>query len=731
MTQKSQFKGFDAFVKYWKADAKSGIWVSLFSFPFLISIAFASNFPFFSAFITASVGALVIGQISQSPLTVKDVGLSMIPLIWLAVEGLSKFTDTGIGFALAVICLAGVFQMILGLLKVGNWHNIFPEAIIYGLLTAVGLMIIIHQIYFFIGVTPNPNSTSIDLLLGLPNAIYDINTEILILSLVSFFILSFVVEYDLHKVLPAAFLVILIGLFFTWYFELYKVDNQMYLFEVSKTWKNTWVFPDFSKIFIWKSIELAFLIALFCSLESLINLKNIEVLDTQGRRSKPNRELIYLGLGNIACGLLGGLPLLVNVSASSVNVNHNAKTASSHLFKVLFLGLLLLALYPILKYLPLASMAVLLIYTAYRLNSPKLFNAILEIGREQVVIFSATVIFTISIGIFAGILGGIITTFLVYLWLGTPYQNIFKAKTELNKIGKYKTKIDIKGAALASNYWSIQKAIRQVDSTQRLILDFADAKVIDHSFQEQVYQYANLNGLTDGQLELQGLKNHRAISKHPLSTLYFVKKKKNYIQRQQSLDERQIDLRAVAAVNNAQLETNLTYDGIVLQDFEFAFGYEIKYRENKFICFYHNSTIEFSDVFLSKGIRMHEQNHKMSVLLATVMDMPVPNFSLSKEGLLQKVQQRMGQEDIDFEEHPVFSEKYTLLGEDKERIKSLFQNELCLFLEQHQVIHIESKNNRLLVYKDRDLLEKTELEDLIIFTESFIDIIHQKEYNLA
>jgi hypothetical protein len=300
--------------------------------------------------------------------------------------------------------------------------------------------------------------------------------------------------------------------------------------------------------------------------------------------------------------------------------------------------------------------------------------------------------------------------------------------------GKSKVKIDIHGAALCTNYLSIQNRLQKLLNNERIIIDLSACEVVEHGFLEQIYQFAYWHNLNDGRMELQGLKNHSPTSKHPLATL-----KKNdpdkpkgnrYFKNLENLlNERQLDLQAVAATNNTTLETNLTYDGVVLQGFAFARGYEIRYRENKFLKFLNGNPFEFCDVFLSRGLRMSDRNHKMSVCLLTVMDLPLPDFNLQQEYLMDRMWQSIGYEDINFSDFPLFSQNYLLNGEKEKEIREVFSPVVVQFLEQHLFLglNMEVKNNRVLIYKAQCLLQQTEIEDFIEFTEKFLEVLKQSE----
>jgi hypothetical protein len=145
--------------------------------------------------------------------------------------------------------------------------------------------------------------------------------------------------------------------------------------------------------------------------------------------------------------------------------------------------------------------------------------------------------------------------------------------------------------------------------------------------------------------------------------------------------------------------------------------------------FLNGNPFEFCDVFLSRGLRMSDRNHKMSVCLLTVMDLPLPDFNLQQEYLMDRMWQSIGYEDINFSDFPLFSQNYLLNGEKEKEIREVFSPVVVQFLEQHLFLglNMEVKNNRVLIYKAQCLLQQTEIEDFIEFTEKFLEVLKQSE----
>ncbi|NJO02356.1 MAG: SulP family inorganic anion transporter [Bacteroidia bacterium] len=716
---------FNQLRRHGKSEAWVGFRVFLVSLPLSLAIAAASGFPVHSGLISAAIGGILLSLLSTSPLTIKGPGIGLIAPVLLTVQNLSVYPETGIQYTLAVIAMAGVMQIGLGLLQIGRWHSILPDSVVYGLVTAVGIMVIIHQIYYLIGLTP-PRDNFFWLLPELPVHIYFTYGRLVYLGIICLLLLIILqfLELDSERILPGIFLVFGLGLVLGFW---YQNHDQIAFVTVSAQWKDIFILPDFSKIHTSESLSYALTLALLGGFESLINSRTVEVLDEKRRKSRPNWELVYLGLGNILCGLAGGVPLISTLEKSMSNINYGARSRWAGFFQGLFMIIGVVLVFGVGRYIPMAVLSAIVIYYTYKLNSPKLFRSLREIGQDQYLIFGATALITLFGGILLGFLGGFLMALLSYCFMGAPLRYLFTARVNSTRRGSHRVKVEIKGAALASNYLVIKRHLDKISRNDRMIIDLSACRLVDHNFLELLYNYAYLRKMDDGKMEVQGLKNHFPISNHPLATLRVYKSGQVKRPHMHALNERQIDLQAVAAVNNARLDVNISYDGIILQGFDFANGYEIRYRENKFMKFYQNNTIDFSDVFLSKGLRMSEQSRKVSTLLITVMDRPLPDFSLSPEDVVDKLLQSVGYEDIDFKQHPKFSSEFNLTGQDRDKISAFFSAPVIAFMEADPQFSLEARNNQLLIHKDQDLMNRVELEDAIDFAERFLDLIREAE----
>ncbi|GAB4396770.1 MAG: hypothetical protein OHK0053_11650 [Microscillaceae bacterium] len=712
-----------------KKDILAGGWVLMVSLPLSLAIAQAAGFSPAAGLLTLVIGAFLSWLPGASPLSIKAPSVALILILLSAISQLSPYPSTGLRYLLATLVLAGGLQVVSALLRLHLFYRLIPDVVVYGLITGLSVQVFLQQCFGLVSM-PVPSQAwwywFPDLLFSYIYA--DKQVFALGAGLVLLLFLPVLLGQHFPHNLPGVFWVFLIGLGLGIYFT----QSGANLPQMAPTSEGQlyWLFPDFSVVYSWISWEYALLLTLLGTLESQINTQAVEMLDPQRRKSRPNLEMLGQGLGNIMAGCLGALPLSTSIEMSLTNINRQAQSLWSGRFQALLgLALFLTASWWLL-YLPTLVLSAILLYVLYRLNSPQLYLSLREIGPDQWFIFLASLVLTLTLGPWAGLGGGFLVAVGVFVYLGCPLNALLYASIEVNQKSKGKTRVFLRGAALGANYFWIQKQLQKLLGHNRIIIDLSECKLVEHGFLEQIYHFAYWNNLNDGRMEIQGLKNHRPLSRHPLSTLQLpshpsLKLKKSFIE----LNERQLDIQAIAAVNNTRIETNLTYDGVVLQGFYFAQGYEIRYRENKFMKFHGSNTLEFSDVFLSKGLRMGEQNRKVSVFLVTVMDQALPDFTLSPENLVDKVWQSVGYEDIDFEGHPVFSERFKLMGEATEAIRYLFQNGLVDKLEANAPpnLQIEARQNRLIFHQSPHLLHRVEIEDLLALIEDFLDLVQAKE----
>jgi MFS superfamily sulfate permease-like transporter len=529
--QETPISGFGGLKQNWKSDMLSGFLVFLIALPLCLGISMASGFPPVAGIFTAIIGGMVVSFFGGSNLTIKGPAAGLIVIALGAVEEFGK-GDAMLGYklTLAVIVAAGVFQIIFGILKSGILSDFFPSAAVHGMLAAIGIIIGAKQIHTLVGMKPTSKET-LGLIAEIPKSIMNMNPEIAIIGVVSLLILFIMPLFKNKyiKMIPAPLIVILVaiplGHLFNLEFEhkyLFLANHEYtigprFLVTLPENLFAAITFPDFSQITSLISIKYIVMFALVGTLESLLSSKAIDTLDPYSRKSNMNRDLLGVGVGNTLAGLIGGLPMISEIVRSSANINNGGRTWWSNVFHGMFL-LIFVALFPMLIHqIPLSALAAMLIFTGYRLASPKEFYKTYKIGAEQLLIFVVTILITLSTDLLIGIAAGIAIKLVLHFMNGLPPKYAFKPLFTVTTNHDDFT-IDVFHSAVFSNFIKLKKSLDSLPRGKNITIDFSNTKLIDHTVMENLHHYKHDYEKNGGTFELSGLENHIPLSDHPLAS---------------------------------------------------------------------------------------------------------------------------------------------------------------------------------------------------------------------
>src|SRR6478735_8890826 len=385
---------------WFKHDLPAGLSVFLVALPLCLGIALASGAPLYAGLLSGIIGGLLVSLISGSQLAVSGPAAGLTTLVAASIISLGDFKI----FLLAVI-VAGVFQLLLGLLKLGAIANYFPSSVIKGMLAAIGIILISKQIPLALGYDrPNFWTTGFLELFTLKNVtgnVAEFNQHIApgaiviaIISLLAMIIMQqpFAKKFSfIPAPLVAVIAGVLVNLLFSYTHSMALKPSQ--LVHIPSDIFSNISFPDLTKITssaaIWKN---GILTGMLATLETLLCIEAIDKLDRHNRITPVNRELVAQGIGNITCGMLGAIPLTAVVVRGAANVDAGARTKMSAITHGIFL-LLAVLLFPFaLNKIPYASLAAILMVTGYNLTKPKLFRNMYGLGWKQLLPFVFTII---------------------------------------------------------------------------------------------------------------------------------------------------------------------------------------------------------------------------------------------------------------------------------------------------------------------------------------------------
>lgn len=482
-----------------KGDWKSGIAVFLVALPLCLGISLASGAPMMAGLVAGIVGGIIVSILSGSELSVSGPAAGLTIIVANAIADLQSFS----GFLVAVI-LAGIIQVILGVLKMGKIGGFFPSSVIRGMLVAIGVVIILKQIPHAIGddldfigdfefsqISDGQNTFT-----ELAKSITEIKIGALIISAIGLLILfswtALGKKINLLNALPASLFVVLAGVGLNTFFlhqmpEWYLGDSadhmvNLPIFESMGAIASGISTPDWSFLAHAKVYSIAITLAIVASLESLLSLEATEALDPQKRIASADRELIAQGVGNMTSGLLGGLPITSVIVRSSTNVYSGGKTRISSFTHGILLLVAVLALPLYLNKIPLACLASILLYTGFKLAHPKEFKKVFAEGWKQWTPFLITILIVVGVdllwGIFIGTLVGLVFV------ISTNYSSVFSVFKKDNEV-----LIKFQKDVTFLHKMALKEALRTIPSGSEVFIDTSKVHFMDHDINQLLEEF--------------------------------------------------------------------------------------------------------------------------------------------------------------------------------------------------------------------------------------------------
>ncbi|MDX1653039.1 MAG: SulP family inorganic anion transporter [Brumimicrobium sp.] len=485
-----------------KYDLPAGMVVYLVALPLCLGIGLASTGNpqlIFSGIIAGIVGGVVIGSLSGSALGVSGPAAGLVTIVFAAINDLGSFE----AFLLAVV-FAGFIQLLAGFLKAGIIGYYFPSSVIKGMLAAIGIILILKEIPHLLGYDEDylgdldfaqldGHNTFTEVyysfLYPSPGAIV---IGLFSMALLILFEQGFMKKIKLFKFLPGALFVVLIGSLMNYFFSFYAPTlfmegKHLVQLPVAKNPEEFFSFfrlPDFDAFTNTKVYVVALTIAVVASLETLLSVEATDKLDPYKRTTPTNRELKAQGIGNILSGMIGGLPITQVIVRSSTNITAGGKTKLSAVFHG-FILLVSVAFVPgILNYIPLASLAAILLLIGYKLAKPTLFRLMFKLGWEQFVPFVVTIIAVVSTDLLRGI--GIGVAVAIFYILRKNYRNPY---TKQEHDGGKRVVIELAEEVSFLNKASISQVLGTLEPDTDLVIDGSQSKFIAYDVIERIYEF--------------------------------------------------------------------------------------------------------------------------------------------------------------------------------------------------------------------------------------------------
>jgi MFS superfamily sulfate permease-like transporter len=513
-----------------KYDLPAGLVVFLVALPLCLGIALASGAPLFSGIIAGVIGGIVISMLSGSEVSVSGPAAGLAVIVATSIQSLGSFR-----IFLLSVAIAGVIQLILGFLRAGVIGNYVPNAVIKGMLAAIGVVIILKQIPHALGRDKNyegdfdfffESNGNSNTLTDIVESVLSANGEAIIITLISMAILlmwerPFLQKHKFFKLVPGALVVVILGIVINEIFKanfgdfhLKSEDGHLVALPVAHSlgeFFQQFTTPDWSAWTNKKVYTVALTMAIVGSIESLLSIEASDKLDPYRRISSTNRELIAQGVGNIIAGLIGGLPITSVIVRSSANVYAGGRTRLSAFVHGVFLFVCVLLVPGLLNRIPLASLACVLFMVGYKLTKVGLYQKMYKAGLEQFLPFVVTVLAIVFTDLLTGVLIGIVIgTFFV---IRTNHHSAF---TLVNQDDLYLLAFN-KDASFV-NKTELKDKLSLIPNNSNLIIDGKKAIFIDSDIYDVIADF-------------QDAAKHHKIK---VETVHFYEKLQNYRRKREA-----------------------------------------------------------------------------------------------------------------------------------------------------------------------------------------------------
>ncbi len=485
---------------FFKTDILAGIVVFLVALPLCLGIALASGAPLFSGLIAGIVGGIVVGIFSGSELSVSGPAAGLTAIVLASIASLGSFEI----FLVAVI-LSGALQVLLGLLRAGTISNYFPSNVIDGMLTAIGVIIILKQLPHAVGYDRDVEgdeafqeaATGHNTITSLFDAFNFIQPGAVIITLVSLGILiafNKVAFLRNLKVVPGAVVAVVVGVLLNEFFKasgspLAIGQEHLVNLPVANGFQDLisqLPRPDFSAITRYDVWVVAFTLAAVASIETLLCIEAADKMDPMKRYSDTNKELFAQGIGNSVSGFLGGMPMTSVIVRTTANISSGGRTRISTIAHGLLLLISVIAIPNLLNKIPLATLAAVLLMVGWKLASPAVFKRMWNAGYYQFIPFIVTVLAVVFTDLLKGVAIGLVVSIFYILRANLKLAYFFDRKEHHEG-----ETITIKLAQEVSflNKAAIKQTLRHLPENAKLHIDASETFYIDHDVVELIKDF--------------------------------------------------------------------------------------------------------------------------------------------------------------------------------------------------------------------------------------------------
>ena len=453
-----------------KGDIFGGLTAAVIALPLALAFGVASG----AGAVAGLYGAIVLGFVaSLFGGTPTQISGPTGPMTVVFASTVTLFMGD-LNAVMSVVLLAGIFQIVFGLFKLGRYVRYIPYPVISGFMSGIGLIIIILQINPFLGI--DAQNSVIKTLYTLPTTLSHVNYQALFISFFTLVITIFTPK-QITRFMPSPLIALIVMTIVSIYFG-FDVKT---IGEIPTTLPNIQL-PTFDIDKINQIISLAFTLAILGCIDTL--LTSLVADSITKTKHNPNKEIIAQGLGNSLVSLVGGIPGAGATMRTVINIKSGGKTRLSGIIHSLSILVSILFLAPVVSKIPLAILAGILMKVGIDILDYKFLKIAKNAPKHDLTVMLVVFLLTVFVDLIIAVGAGIILASMLIVYRISKEANIHIVECKNNDISvdENSTRIlNINGAFFFGSASIFENQVNEILDTKHLIINCLNVPFIDIS----------------------------------------------------------------------------------------------------------------------------------------------------------------------------------------------------------------------------------------------------------
>ena len=733
-------------IKHWRYDLLAGLQVALVSLPLSLGIAIASGAPPVTGVISAVIAGLVFPFLGGAYVTISGPAAGLAPAL---LAGMILLGDgdlvAGYPLLLVAICLTGLVQVVLALFKAGRFALFLPVTVVEAMLAAIGIMIIVKQIPALLGDFVLPAKSMLVTIANLPDSFLRIDPEIALIGGICLFLMFYLnrTRHAWLRYIPVPLFVAIVGIGLGY---LLQLDSKYLISMPQDILKNGITWPAFNTVWnhteLWWSVLLVVItLTLIDGIESLATIAAVDKIDPYQRKSDPNVTLRAMGVSNTISSIFGGLTIIPGGVKSRVNIDAGGRTLWANFYNALILIVFLFLAKDLISRIPLAAIGAILVYVGWRLCEFQVFRKTYVIGRDQIIIFVATIVAILVTDLLFGILIGIAAEIALLVYLLTPslravltgrltfaqsLRLLWHNLASLFRSPVIKVKIEMReqrlhyrisfGSIVCFNLLSLDKVLGAIPPGAGITLAVTESgRIIDHTAMEYLHQFHEACLHAGRPFEMLGLENFYQFTPHTLSARMHDAK---LIKEKTRVSVREQQMADLACRYDFQF-TPTTVCTLNSHNFIYLRRGSSRQESNVMTGVYRGCQVKLFDYSHTAAPDYYAEHRHTLILLhrPEAGEVALPNFAMTPGDYLERY--LVEYQEVDLVGRPALAPHYRFYAQDPAPALDSIGTKFEQLLHDHPGFYVEVRNNFLLVFRPNQELEPPDaIELLLAFAES-------------